>query len=135
MQEMSRRTRQMSSAIRDEVVKIIQREISDPRVTQVGMITVSGIKLSPDHKNAMIFVSFMGKEEKSLDVQNALAGLTAATGFFHRLLLKRLQTKNVPQLIFRYDPLFDKADIVQKALTEAAEKEAALAAVKNEEES
>lgn len=125
MQEMSRRTRQMSNAIRDELVKMISREISDPRVERVGMITVSGIKLSPDHKNAMVFVSFMGKDEKSTEVQEALQALESASGYFHRLLLKRLRTKNVPQLSFRFDSLFDRAATVQTALKEAAEKEIA----------
>ncbi len=130
MQEMSRRTRQVANAVREELVQMIHRDLNDPRIQQVGMITVSGVKLSPDHKNATVYVSFMGKEEKSPEVIAALVALQSATGFFHRSLLKRLQVKAVPRLIFRYDSLFDNASSIQIALSEAAEKEAALAAEK-----
>lgn len=126
MQEMSRRTRQVANAVRDELVQMIHRDLNDPRIQKVGMITVSGIKLSPDHKNATVYVSFMGKPEKSPEVKNALAALQSATGFFHRALLKRLQVKAVPKLIFRFDSVFDNAATIHIALTEAAEKEAVL---------
>ena len=123
MQEMSRRTRQLASLIRDELVQIAQRELNDPRIAKVGMLTFSGIEISPDHRNAMVYMSFMGQEEKSPAVQDALAALASASGFFHRQLLKRLQVKAVPKLQFRFDSMFDKAATINVALKEAAEVE------------
>lgn len=127
---MSRRSRQVASAIRDELVQITQRELNDPRLKAVGMITFSGVELSPDHKNANVFVSFMGQPKDSPQVKAALQALESAAGLFRRLLLKRLATKAVPQLRFRYDDLFDKAAEVGVALKSAADFEAALAAEK-----
>lgn len=123
MQEMSRRSRQVADAIRDELVIIAQRDISDPRLTKVGMVTFSGVVLSADHKNATVYVSFMGKEEDSPEVQDAIRALQSASGFIHRLLLKRLKMKAHPRLFFKFDRMFDRAAVVHTALHEAADKE------------
>lgn len=123
MQEMSRRTRQVASAIREEIVKITSREISDPRLEKVGMLTICGVELSPDHRNAMVFVSFMGKEEKSQEVQDAMKALQHAAAYMHRLLVKRIPMKVHPHLSFKYDRMFDRAAVISEALHEAADKE------------
>ncbi len=123
MQEVSRRTKQVANAIRAELVSIAQREISDPRLERVGMVTFSEVVLSTDHKNATVYVSFMGKEEKSQEVQDALKALQSAAGFIHRLLLKRIAMKSHPKLYFKFDTAFDRAAVVQEALNEAAEVE------------
>ncbi len=128
MQEMSRRSRQVANAIREELVSIARKEISDPRLERVGMVTFSGVVLSADHKNATVYVSFMGKEENSVEVQDAIKALQSAAGFIHRLLLKRISMKSHPKLYFKYDRMFERADTVQIALREAAEKELAAAA-------
>ena len=123
MQEVSRRTKQVANAIRAELVSIAQREISDPRLERAGMVTFSEVVLSTDHKNATVYVSFMGKEEKSQEVQDALKALQSAAGFIHRLLLKRIAMKSHPKLYFKFDTAFDRAAVVQEALNEAAEVE------------
>jgi ribosome-binding factor A len=134
MQEISRRTRQVANAIRAELVSIALRDISDPRLERVGMITFSEVVLSTDHKNATVYVSFMGKEEKSQEVQDAMKALQSAAGFIHRLLLKRIAMKSHPKLYFKFDPMFDRAAVVQGALQEAAEKERTAAAEAKESE-
>lgn len=97
---MSRRSRQLASAIRDELVQITQRELNDPRLKAVGMITFSGVELSSDHKNANVFVSSMGQPKDSPQVKAAFQALESAAGLYRRFLLKRLATKAVPQLRF-----------------------------------
>ena len=121
---MSRRSRQVASAIRDELVLITQRELSDPRIRAVGMITFSNVEIAPDHKNANVYVSFMGQPKNSPLVKDALKALESASGLFHRILLKRLQMKAVPKLRFVYDDLFDRAATINSALKEAADFEA-----------
>ena len=105
----SRRSQQVATAIRDELVEITRKEINDPRIERVGFVTFSEVKLSPDHRNATVFVSFMGKDENSPEVKDALKALQSASAYFHRALVKRLRMKSHPHLIFKYDRGFDKA--------------------------
>ena len=106
---MSRRSRQVAAAIREELVIITQKELSDPRLERVGFITFSEVQISPDHRNATVFVSFMGKDENSQEVKDALAALQNASQYFHRQLVKRLRMKSHPHLRFKYDRGFDRA--------------------------
>lgn len=128
MQEPNRRSRQVANAIRDELVTIARKDISDPRLENVGMITFSGVELADDYRNATVWVSFMGKTKDSPEVKDALIALQSASKFIHRLLIKRIPMKVHPHLSFKYDPAFDRAAVIGEALAEAAqvEKDAAL---------
>jgi ribosome-binding factor A len=119
----NRRNRQVASTIREELVAIARDEISDPRLRAVGMITFSGVDLTPDMKNATVWVSFMGKTEQNGDVQKALKALRSSAKFIHRLLIKRIPMKSHPHLSFKYDNGFDRAAVVNVALSEAADLE------------
>lgn len=126
--EMSRRSRQVAGAIQVELADLLRREIHDPRLLAVGWVTVSDVQIAADHRNANVYVSFMGQEEKSGKVQDALKALQHSAKFLHHALVKRLSLKSVPQLYFRYDRSFDEADKVLRAMNEAKESDLALAA-------
>ena len=123
----SRRHRQVASAIREELVTIARKDISDHRLERVGMITFSGIDLTPDLRNATVWVAFMGKQEGDADVQDALQALQSSAKFIHRLLIKRIPMKIHPLLVFKFDKGFYRAAVVNQALHEASavEKETA----------
>lgn len=123
MADQNRRHRQIANAIRDELVTIARKDISDPRLERVGMITFSAVELTEDLRNATAWVSFMGKEEKAPDVQEALEALRSSANFIHRLLIKRIPMKIHPHLSFKFDRSFDRASTIQKALQEASEVE------------
>lgn len=127
MQEISRRHRQVANAIREELVTILRKDISDPRLDAAGMITISGVEVHEDMRNATVWVSFMGKAENAKEVKEALAALKSAGAFIHRLLIKRISMKVHPRLLFRFDNMFDRAAVISTALheAEAVEKETA----------
>lgn len=119
----NRRHKQLASSIRDELVTIARKDLSDPHLEKVGMVTFSDVELSEDLRNATVWVAFMGKEEKNKDVQAALGALNRSAKFIHRLLIKRLPMKVHPVPAFRFDNGFDRAAVVGKALQEAQEVE------------
>lgn len=123
MPDPNRRHRQVANAIREEIVTIIRNDISDPRLEKAGMITVSGLELTQDLRNATVFVSFMGKSEKEKATKEAMKALESAAGFIHRLLIKRIPMKMHPRVHFKFDDMFDRAAVINKALGEAAELE------------
>lgn len=123
MSEPKRRNLQIANAVREELVSILRKDLSDPDVEKVGFITLSGVELSEDVRNATVWVAFMGKQEGDKDVQAALAALNHSAKFIHRLLIKRIPMKVHPVPTFKYDRGFDRAAVVGKALQEAAQVE------------
>jgi ribosome-binding factor A len=95
---MSRRTERVNDLIRDELSDLLLREINDPRLG--GLISITRVEVTPDFANARVFVSIMAEQEEK---QQALKALSAASGFFHRELKKRIEIRKVPFLQFRLD--------------------------------
>ncbi len=93
----SHRSLRVAEAIREVVSAAILFEVSDPRVTGV---TVLRAEVTPDLRNAAVFVSIMGTEgEQSL----AMKGLQSASGFLQAKVAARLQTRTTPHLTFKRD--------------------------------
>ena len=80
------------------VAELLMNKIRDPRVKNV---TLTGVNLSNDLKNARIFFSVMGSES---DINEALKGLESARGFIKRQLGSDLGLRYVPDIIFDHDP-------------------------------
>jgi ribosome-binding factor A len=84
--------------IQQEVGAMIAGELKDPRLA--GLSTVTEVRVTPDLKQARIFVSVMGSE---VEQARALKGLVAATPFIRRELSERLTLRRVPDLHFVLD--------------------------------
>jgi ribosome-binding factor A len=92
----SRRDR-IGEQIRRELAELIHAELKDPRV---GMISLTGVEVSPDYSHAKVFFSSMSGRERAGE---ALAGLQQAAGFLRRELGRRMSTRGTPQLRFVFD--------------------------------
>ena len=57
-----KRKDRVGDQIKKEVSQIIQRELKDPGI---GFVTITDVELSPDLKNAKIFYSVLGDEQKT----------------------------------------------------------------------
>ena len=90
------RGRRISDFVQRELATLIQRELRDPRL---GMVTVSGVKVSSDLSWADVYVTVLGQDdmELSLDI------LTGAAGFLRSELSLMLTTRSTPRLRFHYD--------------------------------
>lgn len=73
-------------------------ELKDPRLAVLA--TVTEVRLSPDMKQARVYVSVAGNEAEQ---DAALAGLAAASGFIRHELAERLQLRRTPELLFVID--------------------------------
>lgn len=84
----------------------IQRELSDqlrrlkdPRVSQVGMVSITRVDTTGDLRYARIYVSVLDKTRE----KDALKGLKSAAGFLRRELGQALQLRYTPELQFLPD--------------------------------
>ena len=93
----SRRLLKAAEAIREVVATSILTEIRDPRVRDV---TVVGVKVSPDMREATVMVSVMGNET---DQQLSLRGLQNSSGFLQSKIAGRIDTRYTPRLQFKID--------------------------------
>lgn len=115
MPPMSRRTERVGSAIRQEVMEVIQRELDDPRLSGT-LPSVNRVKVSEDLSTADVYMVLMGTPGKQ---KAALNALRHAAGLMRSRLGKALSTRTVPYLRFEIDEAYRKEmevlDLIRKA--------------------
>ena len=99
------RIKRMADSVQRELSELIRQELKDPRLG--GLVTISGVKVSPDLGYADVYVTVMGRELS--DDQNEVAHretldiLNKASGFLRQELSRRIKTRITPRLRFHYD--------------------------------
>ena len=93
---MSERTARLDELLREEISGIISREIQDPRV---GFVTVISVDVARDLRHATVWVSFIGTPDER---KEAFRALGRAMPYIRRQL-GRLRLKRIPELHLRED--------------------------------
>jgi ribosome-binding factor A len=93
----SRRTAKVAEAVREQVSTTILFGLKDPRVKNV---TVTRVEVSPDLRNAKVYVSVMGDEKAQ---RLTIKGLESARGFLQAKLAERVKIRYTPILHFQLD--------------------------------
>jgi ribosome-binding factor A len=109
------RRERLAAAIRETLSELLLTEVKDPRLEGV---VISAVELSGDYKQARAFFSVFGDSEREL---RAADGLRQAAGFLRREMGRRLRLHGSPEMDFRRDKGFERADRVQRILDEIAE--------------
>ncbi len=91
------RLRRVADQIQRELSGLLRAELKDPRV---GMITLTGVEVSPDLAYAKVFFTTLA-DAKSL--KSIETGLERAAGFLRAQLGKRLRLRVTPQIRFEHD--------------------------------
>ena len=113
---MSMRTARVNELLREELSQIIQREVKDPRVSR-GLVSITEVQVSPDLRRAVVYVSHLGGEDERT---GALKGLESSAHFMHRELMHRLKMRNVPELVFRFDPSIERGARLASLINQVA---------------
>jgi ribosome-binding factor A len=93
----SRRVLKAAEAIREVVGMAILADLRDPRIEGV---TVTQVEVSPDMRQAKVYVSIMGDDAAQ---RTCLHGLQSAAGFLQQKIAKRIDTRYTPRLKFELD--------------------------------
>jgi ribosome-binding factor A len=109
-----RRPERIAEQLREELSQIISGEMKDPRV---GLVTVTGVKLSPDLRDARVYVGGLGPDE---EIEQSLEALRSAAGFIRWRLGRSLQLRHTPQLHFVFDRTVRTAARIEEILDEEA---------------
>ena len=102
----------MADLIKVELSDVIHRQIRDPRI---GIVTITGVKMTDDLKLARVYFVAMGKDTCDPDT---LKGLEQAKSFMKRELGKRLKLRYIPDIIFTLDESFAYGSRIDKLLAE-----------------
>lgn len=115
-QAVSRPTR-VAQEIRRTLSQMLLREAKDPRFQRIN---ITECKISKDLSIVRVHFALIGHNEEDPEVQETLAALEKAKGFFRTELGKKLRLRIVPDIRFFYDNIPEHAqhmeDLINKAL-------------------
>ena len=112
---MTRRSERVSNLIRQEISKLLQEQVNDPRLK--SFISVTEVTTTADLRNARIYVSVLGSEAEKAE---ALRGFKAAAGYFRRELASRLVLRYIPELTFYRDDSIERGSHIMELIQQAA---------------
>jgi ribosome-binding factor A len=92
------RHERIAGEMQQEISAMLAGELKDPRLEALSVVTE--VRMSPDMKQARVYVSVAGNEAEQAA---AIKGLTAAAGFIRHELSERLQLRRTPELHFVLD--------------------------------
>lgn len=119
----------VAEEFRQELSALLARGIKDPRIT--GFVTVTGAKMSPDLREATVYVSVhSGEAERA----KTMEGLRAAATFLQREVARVIGLRHTPHLRFVYDESVERGDRIDRLLREARAQDAQAAAARGEAE-
>ena len=110
---MSERMRRVNESVRAVVAEGVG-ELKDPRI---GMVTVTGVVVSPDLGEARVFVSVFGSEKKRTAT---MQGLDSARGVLQAKINRELSLRRTPTLAFAYDESVERGVRMTKLIEDLA---------------
>ncbi|MCF0223896.1 MAG: 30S ribosome-binding factor RbfA [Fibrobacter sp.] len=114
---MSRRTDRLNEQFREEISKLLQNGLKDPRVSSLASIT--RVEITEDLSYAKIMVSVMGDDK---DKRDSLIGLKNSAGYIRGVLGKALKIRKIPELSFVLDENLEHAMHIEDILSELKQK-------------
>ncbi len=113
------RTQRIAEQMQRDLAKLIQQEVRDPRL---GLVTVSGVKVSRDLNYADIYVTVLDDQDSPETISESLKILNRASGFLRGRIAQSIKLRVVPALRFHYDASVSRGNflssLIEKAVSE-----------------
>lgn len=113
---MSVRAEKVASLIKEEVGTLFQRNFS---MKEFGFLTVTDVRMTPDLKNARIYVSIFGDAARK---EKTLAMLEEQKAFVRSSLGRVTRLKFTPTITFLLDETLDRAMKIEQILNDLYKK-------------
>ena len=110
---MNRRIRRINELLRQEMSRLIQVDLRDPRLRCV--ISITRVDTSPDLKTSKVYFSVLAADDKRDEV---LQGLTAAAGYLRREMGDVLPLRYIPSLTFVPDDSLQLSEAISRAMNQ-----------------
>jgi len=90
--------------------ELFARGMRDPRI---GLVTITGVKMSPDLREAWVYWTVHGDSDQR---KNTAKGLDNARGFLRREIGLKLKLRVTPDLHFTYDEAIDRGERIEQLI-------------------
>lgn len=114
---MSTRTEKLGDLIRDEIARLLLRDLKDPRL---GFLTITGVEVSPDLRQARVFVSVLG-DAAARDA--SLEALRHGAGYIQKALFRNLRLRHAVSIRFAPDESLERGARIEAVLKRLHEQE------------
>lgn len=115
MAKQSNRSQRVADYLQQELARLIQQEVRDPRV---GMVDVIAVDVTRDLGHARVYVTLM-----TTDQEEAIAALNKASGFLRSQLAKGNKMRTTPSLRFVYDESVKRGSYLSNLIDEVVSKD------------
>ena len=109
----NRRSERVAEGIRTQVASFLNEGAKDPRIK--GLVTVTGVDVTPDLRHATVYVSVLGSDE---DRASTFAGLDSLASHLRSRVTKALRLRFAPELAFRNDRSVERAARIETLLSQ-----------------
>lgn len=108
---MKHRIERVCELLKRELGQAILKELTFP----VPLVTVSGVDITPDLKQAHVYISALGSDAQKREV---IAILEQHRGLLQTAVSKRVILKNTPTLHFKFDESLERGSRVLNIMDE-----------------
>ena len=116
---MFKRSERVAGLLKEEISKIIQFELKDPRL---GFVTVTDVRLTDDLRDARVSCGILGDAAEQALTLEALA---SAAPFIRREVGTRCRLRYAPVVTFHLDKSVEKAARIDELLRQIRDGESA----------
>ena len=110
-----------SDKVGEEIHKIISelliKGLKDPRI---GFVTITGVKLTTDMRQASVYFTVIGTDEEKKHTE---AGLNSARGFIRKEIGQALKMRFTPDIQFKHDTSVEYGYHIESILKEIGSKD------------
>ena len=104
-----------TSRVSEEFREILAEEIPKLKDPRVGFVTITGVRVTPDLRHAVVSYTVLGDEKER---RASAAGLRSATAHLRQVVGHQVRLKTLPALEFEEDEAVHTADRVEELLRE-----------------
>ena len=108
----SQRQLRVGEELRHLISNALHRETFYDAVLESNNITVTEVNVSPDLKNAKVFIMPLGGENKI----EVLDSLNRLKGYIQKLISSEIQLRQIPRLSFVIDTTFEYANKIDNII-------------------
>jgi len=108
-------THRRNERVAEEIRAVLADAVREVRDPLVGFVTLTGVDLSPDLRQARVFVSRLGTDA---DREAAVTALNHAAAFLRHAVASRARLRFTPALRFVADPTLERGSRVEAILQE-----------------
>jgi len=111
------RPERVGHMVQQLLAELFARGMRDPRL---GLVTITGVKMSPDLREARVYWTVHGDAEQR---KQTAKGLANARGYLRRACAAELKLRVTPDLHFTYDEAIDRGERIEQLIRSVHEED------------